>query len=456
MSDLLKHLKDLPELLQKYWYRPVGLLIAEIVGISLITIIITNTSKHIILNAILHAITTLGILFVWLYTRKCPKTEKGKVGFAICINCSNEQEREKIREDFIITLQNLIKRGNIGKTFQVISIPDHISEKITDNESAESLRKKCKAHFFLYGRVRLREIDKKKFHILDLDGIVSHKLIPKEVSQVISNEFAELLPRQIQIATENDVLTFSFTSELTEYIAKYIIGIASAVSGGLNYAESLFNNISSLISNQKTYFPVIIKIKQRIPLRLAEINETRAIIAHLIWTKKHDNASVEKIGEALSKINGQYLDRYRVRILKSIYLFLSNRDVDSAITNLSRCKNEKDHAWRFSLAFLHAYKGELHKTMRQYKFLANPQNTEIKADILSQVEDFFCWLLELEPQKYQLYYCLGYINWKIKGDTTQAIKDFEKFLSSGNKRKFTNERDFATKWLKELKQPTSQ
>lgn len=101
------------------------------------------------------------------------------------MNCSNEKEREKIREDFIFTLQNLIKRGNIGSTFQVIPIPNHISEKITDNEKAELLRQKCKAHFFLYGRVRLREINNKKFHIIDLDGIVSHKPIPKEVSRII-------------------------------------------------------------------------------------------------------------------------------------------------------------------------------------------------------------------------------------------------------------------------------
>jgi len=455
MKELLKSLKDIVELLQEYWYKPLGLLTTEIVGIALVTIIITNISSIPILNSILYAFIILLLYIAWLYTRRCPKTKKGKVGFAICINCSNEEEREKIREDFIDTLQNLIKRGDIGKTFHVITIPEHISEKINDNEKAELLRQKCKAHFFLYGRVRLRDLNNKKFHVIDLDGIVSHGPIPKEISQQISNEFAELLPRQIQIATENDLLTFNFTTELAEYIAKYIIGVASTVSGDLNYAENLFNDITDRINRDQTNFPVIVKIKQRIPLRLAEINETRASMAHRLWTKNHDSASIEKIGEALSKINNPYLDRYRVRILKSIHLFLSSRDVDSAITTLSKCKLEKDNTWRFNLAFLYAYKGELHKAIRQYKFLADPRNPEIKADILSQIEDFFYWLLQEEPERYQLY-CLGFINWKIKGDTLQAINDFEKFLASGDQGKFSKERGLITQWLQELKQSNSQ
>lgn len=444
MSELFKQLKDIPVLLQKYWHKHVGLLLAEIIGIALITIILTTISPGNIISATFYVIIILGILFIWLYSNKCPKTKKGKVGFAICINCSNDEEREKIREDFIITLEKLIKRGNIGNTFQVITIPDHISEKIIDNESAQLLRQKCKAHFFLYGRVRLRDINKKKFHVIDLDGIVKHRLIPKEISQIISNEFAELLPKQIQIATENDLLTFNFTTELTEVIAKYIIGIAATVSGDLNYAESLFNDITSRINSFQTDFPVIVKIKQRTPLRLAEINEVRASIAHRSWTKNHDTASLEKMEEALSKINNPYLDRYRVRLLKSILLFLNNRDVNKAITILSKCKKDKDHTWRFNLAFLHAYKGELYKAIRQYKVLANPQNSEIKANILSQIEDFFCWVLEKEPEKYQLYYCLGFINSKIKGDTIQAISDFEKFLSSVKEGEFIKEKELLT------------
>jgi len=77
-------------------------------------------------------------------------------------------------------------------------------------------------------------------------------------------------------------------------------------------------------------------------------------------------------------------------------------------------------------------------------------NLPVDPAIPAQIEEFMCWLLEEEPQKYQLHYCLGFINWKIKGDKAQAIKDFEIFLSRGNKQEFTIERELARIWISEI------
>ena len=48
------------------------------------------------------------------------------------------------------------------------------------------------------------------------------------------------------------------------------------------------------------------------------------------------------------------------------------------------------------------------------------------------------------------FICLGFINWKLKGDKTQAIRDFEAFLSSGKKVEFATEREIARKWISEI------
>lgn len=62
-----------------------------------------------------------------------------------------------------------------------------------------------------------------------------------------------------------------------------------------------------------------------------------------------------------------------------------------------------------------------------------------------------CWLLEEEPEKYQIYYCLGFMNWKAKGDSTQAVRDFEAFLSAGNEHEFTKERELTQEWIAEIR-----
>ena len=57
------------------------------------------------------------------------------------------------------------------------------------------------------------------------------------------------------ISEEDDLILFEFTSNWTVSTAKYIIGIAAAMSGDLNYAESLFNDLLNSIKTQDHNFP---------------------------------------------------------------------------------------------------------------------------------------------------------------------------------------------------------
>jgi hypothetical protein len=99
------------------------------------------------------------------------------------------------------------------------------------------------------------------------------------------------------------------------------------------------------------------------------------------------------------------------------------------------------------MGFLHAYAGDLKRAIQRYR-----KALELPVDphVLPQIEEFICWVLEKEPHQYQLHYCLGFINWKIKADKVQAIKDFETFLSLGNKEEFSVEREFARRWISEI------
>jgi hypothetical protein len=77
-------------------------------------------------------------------------------------------------------------------------------------------------------------------HVLDLEGGVSHSPVTTNFSQSFAKECTELLPRKLQLSKENDLFAFQFTSEWTDVVSRYIIGIASAISGDLDYAEHLF------------------------------------------------------------------------------------------------------------------------------------------------------------------------------------------------------------------------
>jgi hypothetical protein len=321
MANLSADVTLIAELARKHWPKYYALLLAEILSSLLATVILFVVNPESTAKLITYFVVWLITYVIWWYTNRLPKTKKNKVGLVISISTDEESERKKIMEDFVTTLHELIKSGASGSSFQLIKAPEHVAQRVVDLEDAQELRLKCRAHFVIYGRVRLRQIGGRQEHVLHLEGIVAHGPVSKVVSENISKEFAELLPRRVRIATENDVFSFAFTSEWINCVAKYVIGIAAACSGDLNYAEELQKDVERLLTVRDQTFPIFAKLKQRVPQRLAEINHARAQITCNRWVRTRDPAEIVEMGRYLNRIPSSYASNYGVNLLKSIFLF---------------------------------------------------------------------------------------------------------------------------------------
>lgn len=444
------NIEKLVPILTKGWRRPSGLLTALLVAITPCAIIISATKPDFSVAVFIFLIPSLAILVGWLWARRVPKTKNGKVGFAISLWCSDEEAACKVREDFVLSLQRLIKSGRTGRSFQFIEIPAFIAENIIDHDDAQELRLKTKAHFIIYGRVRTRQVDGSDRYFLELDGIVAHKPIADDVSQRLAIEFSELLPRKVLLARENDLLSFQFTSEWAEIVAKYIIGIASAVSGDIQYAEDLYSDVRAKIQQIETDFPVFVNLRKRIPQRFAELHEAKARHAYEMWVSTHDKTHIMKLGEFLKIYNAENEAHKTPAMLtySAIHYFLSTRNVENSVKCLNQIpKQARDAIWHFNHAFLAAYQGDLKQSNRYYR---NGMNYQITPDLIAKIEDFLCSILAEEPDKAQLHFCLGLLNWKIKGDNLQATKDFNEFLAAGAAKDFHKEIKLVAKWLKKI------
>lgn len=440
-----------PELLitlSKHWpyRRGYFAVLAVLLGIEVPVLVAANPSLLVSLVIIL---STAALLFIaWYISRSVPKTKKDKVGFVISISCDDESEAKRIRADFVQTLQRLIKAGKTGSSFQFIEVPNFYSERIIDVDDAQKLRIRTKAHFLLYGRVRVRSLNNKEHHFIELDGVVAHKPVPDNVSKQLSTEFSELLPRKVAIPTENDLLAFQFASEWTELVAKYVIGIAAALSGDFAYAEQLYTDALARAQDITQEFPVFEKLRQRLPIRIYEIYEARATNSYERWVATHDEYEIDNMWIVLQKIDYEQYKQSSVAFLMSIYHFLHDRNVASALDWLNKCtKQNRNSVWHLNQAFLHAYQGGLKTATRHYRIAAT---MPITPDVIAKIEDFLLFVATSEPSKYQLFYCLGFFNWQLKGDNIQSIKDFYKFLESGETNKFVKERELAREWLEEL------
>lgn len=439
---------DLVLLIKKNWHSKLGILIAELALAIFLATFANLLTIPINFSPVLIVIGLVGLFVFWVQTNKPPKTLPNKIGFLVSIYCSNEEDQLKVKEDLLIPLKQHIQTGETGKVFHFMELQQHHAESCLDGEKAQKIRLESGAHFMLFGRVRKRSLDDGKIHyIFELEGVVSHSSIAEHTSKNLSVEFAELLPRKVQILAENDLLSFQFTSEWAGLVAKYIIGIAAACSGDVEYAAKLYEDVSSRLRLQDTNFPVYAKLKERLPVRKTEIYEAVATAHHRNWANNYDPKHIDAAYEWIKKIEPGQRNRPGVHSLFAICAFVMNRDVDTAIDYIKKLEQNNNPIWNLNMAFLYGYKGDLKQSIRQYRAAAQ---LSMEVETINQVEGFINWVVEANPDVIHLNYILGFFNWQIRGDFPLAKKNFEDFLSLCKNGDYIKEQELTSNWIKQI------
>jgi len=385
---------------------------------------------------------------VWAKTTAIPRAKKGKIGFGVAIACETKEQRKKLVADFVSSLQELLNRQSQFFQFDLVQIPEGYARRIKNFDDASILRRKARCHYLIYGTAKVREINGQKNHVLNLEAQIAHRPLPEELRASFSKEMREIFPRRLRIDSKNDLISFEFTSEWVDCVSRYIIGIAAYLSGDDAYAEKLFLDIFNNQRLKTCQLPPLKKLRQRVPIRLADIYTWYAAKEFEEWRKDRDPERWKTLWGFIVKIRNLHPSQYNARLLTAIYLFVTKRDVTAAIREIKKCRNESDATWRYSYAFLLAYKGELKKAVKMYKKAAQHY---CGPGIPLQTEEFILWMLEQEPEKVQLYFCLGMINWKGKEDREQAIKDFEKFTQEAKGKNFDSEIQLAHEYIRNIK-----
>ena len=143
-------------------------------------------------------------------------------------------------------------------------------------------------------------------------------------------------------------------------------------------------------------------------------------------------------------------NHYGAHLLKGMYYFLHSRDIENAKREIRKAKNERDSASLWSSAFLEAYEGRLEQAHKIYQ---RAFRSECADSTPLQVETFIADVLRVEPDKFQLWYCLGMINYLYKDDLDSGRKDFLEFIrlapTSGN---FAKSVEFARSYVAQIEQ----
>lgn len=430
------------------WFEKAGLFAASLVTFIVATACVAATDWRWWADVFILVVPVSIVFAAWYYSRRIPKTRKGRVGIVVSVSCRDETDKKMLNEDFVDELKRLTRSGPLAETFDFIELREHIARQILNDEDAEKIRRKTRGHLIFYGRIRTRTLQGAPTRILKMEGIVSHRSIPKNISRTLATEFAELLPRRVNINKEADFLGFQFTSEWADVVCRYIIGLAAFISGDDKYSEKLFKDTALRLNDKKSDFAIYAQIRERLPLRLSEIAIFRCETSINKWNENHDSGEIGILCDNVSKIHLEHQNDPKIIMITAISQFLSQRSTQTAKKTLLKTKKRSRlGAWHCSMAFLEGFDGQLNKALNHYRSAVMPG---LYVAEINQIETFIHHTVETQPTRKGLWFCLAIFNREIKGDNSLACEYFGRFLSETKQGDYGKERKLAQAWFKQL------
>lgn len=395
------------------------------------------------------AALVLIVCLVWFRTR-IERAPRDRVGFGVAIEYEDADLGQKLRSDFVVTLRNLLDGSHHRHKFQFIAFPQSLAKRITNEEQAFWLTRKANLHFLIHGRARLRKSAKGPAHVLDLSWLVRHRPIASEQSEKLARDASAVFPRRYIFENAGDMFACEFAAQYVDIVARYVIGTAWALSGDFVYAEELLLDAEAKLVGyvkQAEGTPLSVLL-DRIQRRLQELYRARLSALSQEYRTTRKRPLLEQAEAIALKLRAHNPDDYFLRLLTAMAAFMLRRDTSAAKRELEGCRKSTDGTWMYSEAFLIAYEGDLEAAYRTYRRAFESPLSDPNVPV--ECEDFIQIVLDEEPDRKWLYFCLGLLNYRAKGDLAAARADFKRFIESADQNRFKKQIGIAEKWIQEI------
>lgn len=374
---------------------------------------------------------------IWHYSHRIPRVAEDRVGIVVAIAGDDETHDEQLRVDFTTSLAQLLEADDTLTQFQLVVFPRFLAQRCDTLHGALKYLTRARGHFMIFGTVRRRQIDGKRSHYLDLQGVVGHAPIPLPIGAQLAADFQVALPRTVVIPENNDAIIFALTSGLTDIAARYVIGLAAMVSGDLVYAETLLLSTETKLKTTPLRGELVRTLSKALPPRIIALytNWLDALAGAYIQTRKQEY--LQRADDIAKRLLARSPDNYKGLLVAAMAEFVLRKDIGTAKHHLRACKGVEDVSWHFSLAFLYAFEGRMRDARDEYhKAFAGPMDD---VSIPVQCEDFLQLILEGYPDKGQLHFAAALINEFAKPDLAVAAREYQLFLAHAASATFPDE-----------------
>lgn len=420
---------DIKEYIAPIWHRPIGGFAAAIASFvsTLLLFQCNGEIPHPVTALLVSVLPPTIVGAVWLSVHRIPKPAKGRVGIVIAIRGDTPEETQRVRTDFVTSLQNSLAADHRSSTFDVRILPQFATAMIDDSDTAKTWLLRSRSHLILWGISRLRTINGKPSHLLRVNALIRHATVTASVGAELAKEITDALPRTIEIPADNDALTFEFTSSLFDVAARYIIALAAMVSQDLPYAERLLLSVEVDIGRLSAGIPNIQAIAKGAAKWLLAIYKAWLIGLNRAYNQTRNSDFLTPMQDIAAKLLRRDRDNYQAHLAFAITAFANDRNVTSALEHVEACSHSNDCAWQLNRAFLRAYAGDLIGASSDYRSARRKEMND--ATVAIQCEEFICNVLHVEPKRIGLHFCLGILNYDWKHDFRIAKEEFDRFLS---------------------------
>lgn len=389
------------------------------------------------------------ILTIWIWyrkVRKYPRVTKWKIGIIIWICSENDEQRKRIKNDFIKELKkNLQISEEYWKFFEIHELKEYQSELIINSENklntVTKINTKIKGHFYIYWNI----IEREEKYIIEPFYTIFHPVI-NALQKKRLEWILRLLQWKIRFNKLEEIKWFEITKDLISFNSKFLLWIAFAISGNLLLAYTIHLNIL------KTELSKIRNDDKVVHIR----NELKKIVSEESFELADYYIKANQLNEGkkyIDKLIELEVNKYTWFLCRAIYFF-KKWNIDASLQSIKSAKNSTTRLhnweWRFSKAFIHLWNEDYIKFNQEKKQILikcnlnsfkdqNITHNQETIQILSDqdyysntfIEDLIKFTevqVQNKPDKIQLYFWIWFIYYKVNYKDITWLSYFERFL----------------------------
>ncbi len=455
MDHLVEFLKTfIPE----NWFRPRGLIAAIILELLIIPPLVVafplsemgvndNDKKFYIMGLLLFVI--LCTVYAW-FRYRVPKSDLDKINIGICIN-AEDKDAQLAHTDFVSSLRSLLADNDATGLFNVIIYSQPLTKEVKSNAEAFQFGQKHKLVMLIWGRVFTRPAKDEAVQHLAIQSMLFHSTFTPSFQQKLSQRFGSVMPARAKSPLSLSTEMCEFTASQTNLAVKLMISLLGIAYGDFKNAERWLKELGSVRQVAAQVRREIQKQTEELYLQWLGVIGWRFVIHR----DREGMRLVPQLWENYRRHGGNSLSAATVRAQAYVLVDRNARKANEILeSHLKEMRSSRmSQAYWFSRAFCYAYLDDLNKAYKAYQVgLSSTRDTD---DVAVQCEVFINEILQAEPARTSLYFCLGFLNYKVKIDLEAAKRDLLSFISKCSNNEQVWARRIASGWLDEITQKMS-